>query len=588
GAPQAALCITSNGEAVVTTEITTDKARYAPGEAVRVTLCLAEGFALPNHCRLTVYAPGGGKTEEAADAPAIDAHTLQVTWQPPDSDFCGYLLRLTADAADGSEAAFETAVDVSSSWVRFPRYGYLWDFTKDADVECKIAALNRYHINGLQYYDWQYRHHMPLNKNRKKWQDWSARWIYGSVLQRYIAAAKAHNMSNMAYNMIYAANMTYLRDGSGVDPDWRLVKADGEDFTCEMSRTRGDVGVLQFFNILSPDWQRYIFKKEIEALDAMGFDGWHGDTIGEYGKMTTADGQALGADEDGKPVWFVKDGYTIFLNAAKAALEDRFLTFNPVGAQGIEKVSVSDVDVLYSEFWPWEKNRWGDAFDTYRALQVEIFDAAKLSGGKSLVLAAYVNYKASQPTFNEAAVRLLDALAFASGGARIALGNGDNMLSNEYFPGDVNKAMTGELRQKTVAMYDFVTAYQNLLRGGLTPADRTVVLGLVKHSTDGGSDTVWTFAMAGENIETLHFINLIGTDNLWRDEEQMKREPQPQQDIRVRYYTEFDIQLLFWASPDGETLAPQPLEFTVGRDDRGRCVAFTLPALAYWSMVFMR
>ena len=49
------------------------------------------------------------------------------------------------------------------------------------------------------------------------------------MLRRYIAAAKNRNMVNMAYNMIYAANMTYTRDGSGVDPAWRLVKADGED-----------------------------------------------------------------------------------------------------------------------------------------------------------------------------------------------------------------------------------------------------------------------------------------------------------------------------------------------------------------------
>ena len=85
-------------------------------------------------------------------------------------------------------------------------------------------------------------------------------------------------------NMIYAANKTYLRDGSGVDPAWRLINAKGEDFTCVMSQTRWQCWpILQFFNILNPEWQAYIFQTEIEALDAMGFDGWHGDTIGEYG-----------------------------------------------------------------------------------------------------------------------------------------------------------------------------------------------------------------------------------------------------------------------------------------------------------------
>ena len=100
----------------------------------------------------------------------------------------------------------------------------------------------------------------------------------------------------------------------------------------------------------------------------MGFDGWHGDTIGEYGKMTTVDGKALGTDENGQLIYYVKDGYTQFLNQAKAALGGHYLTFNPVGAQGIEKVSVSNVDVLYSEFWPWETSRWGQLFDDYYTL----------------------------------------------------------------------------------------------------------------------------------------------------------------------------------------------------------------------------
>ena len=520
--------------------ITTDKARYLPGETVQITLYSGNGFSLTDGCHLVVYAPEGIVFEGKVDTESLDepTHTMITSWQPPAEDFRGYLLQLSAPTADGDDLVFQIAVDVSSSWVRFPRYGYLWDFTENVTAEAKIEALNRYHINGLQYYDWQYRHHQPLSQDLEKWQDWSARWIYGDIVRRYIAAAKEHNMVNMAYNMIYAANKTYLRDGSGVDPAWRLINAKGKDFTCVMSQTRGNVGILQFFNILNPEWQAYIFQTEIEALDAMGFDGWHGDTIGEYGIMTTADGQPLGLDEQGNPIYRVKDGYTSFLNKAKAALGQRYLTFNPVGAQGIERVSVSDVDVLYSEFWPWEKSRWGEAFDNYATLQKEIFDAASLSGGKSLVVAAYVNYRAAQTTFNPAAVRLLDAVVYASGGSRIALGNGDNMLSDEYFPADVRKTMSEDLRKHTVKLYDFITAYQNLLRDGQIPAERTVSLESIPHSSTGQSDAVWTFAMADSTYEILHLINLTGTDNLWRDEAQTKAEPVLLQNVTVKYYTD--------------------------------------------------
>lgn len=557
---------------------------------MRVTLADAAGFSRTPCVRLTFYTPGTAKAEADARDVALDgqAGSLTFSWQPPENDFTGYLLGIGADAKDGQPLYAETAVDVSSAWVKFPRYGYLWDFTEAADAEGKIAALNRYHLNGLQYYDWQYRHHVPLSADPKKWQDWSGRWIYGGVLKRYIVAAKERGMANMAYDMIYAANRTYAYDGSGVSLAWRLLKADGGDFTCEMSRERGDVGILQFFNLLNPEWQAYLFPKIMEALDAIGFDGWHGDTIGEYGAMTAADGQPLGTDEQGNPVSLVKDGYTIFLNKAKAALGKRYLTFNPVGAQGIEKVSVSGVDVLYSEFWPWEKNRWGEVFDTYAALQKEIFDAARLSGGKSLVLATYVNYKAPQKTFNAPAVRLLDAVAYASGGARIALGNGDHMLSNEYFPGDVSKTMTADLKRETIAMYDFITAYQNVLRGGQTPSARTVVLENAAQSLAGQSGAVWTFTMAGGGFETLHCVNLTGTDNLWRDEEQTKRAPEALLNVRVRYYTELDVHELFLASPDGESLVPAAIAYTAGRDGRGRSITFTIPELRYWTMVFMR
>ena len=84
----------------------------------------------------------------------------------------------------------------------------------------------------------------------------------------------------MAYNMIYAANMTYLDDGSEVSPEWRLIKENGDDFTCDMDANLGKVGILQYFNPLNPDWQKYIFKKENEVFAAFPFDGWHGDTIG--------------------------------------------------------------------------------------------------------------------------------------------------------------------------------------------------------------------------------------------------------------------------------------------------------------------
>ena len=293
-------------------------------------------------------------------------------------------------------------------------------------------------------------------------------------------------------------------------------------------------------------------------------------------------------DEDGKPVHYVKDGYTIFLNKAKEALGDKYLVFNPVGAQGIEKVNVSDADVLYAELWPWDKNRWGQHYDTYNAIQREIFAAAKESGGKSLVVAGYVNYRAPGAYFNPAAVLLMDAVVFASGGARIEVGNGDRMLSNEYFPGDEKKAMGEALQAKVRRMYDFITAYENLLREGPAPVQRSIALDGVRQSSLGAGDAVWAFATATAGYEMLHLINLTGTDSDWRDEKQTKPEPTPIGSIPVKYHTEANVSAVYLASPDGEDIAPHALAFETGSDEKGSYITFTIPSLHYWNMVFMR
>lgn len=84
---------------------------------------------------------------------------------------------MTATGADDTHA--ETALDVSSSWTRFPHMGYVSHFkpTAPADITTGtsyesylsltpseyIAKLSQdYHINALQYSDWQYRHEQPV------------------------------------------------------------------------------------------------------------------------------------------------------------------------------------------------------------------------------------------------------------------------------------------------------------------------------------------------------------------------------------------------------------------------------------------
>lgn len=559
----------------------TEKSMYAPGETAVV--CLENLPAEATALRARLYS-----LERCVwdwQLPASKRFPLSL----PDADGRGYALEIEAlDEEQNVLTSAFTAVDVSSSWTKFPRYGYVWDFTPSADAESKADEMARYHLNGVQFYDWQYRHHRPLADDLSGWRDWSGRWISGDTVRAYLRAAHDRGMACMAYNMIYAANETYLTDGSGVQADWRLVRANGADFTCDMDAKLGPVGVLQYFNLLNPDWQNYIFAQENRVFEAFDFDGWHGDTIGENGPMRTADGGPLGYDADGKPIYLVKDGYTAFLNAAKAAIGDKYLAFNPVGAQGIENVNVSAVDVLYTEFWPWDRNANGRLYDDYYTLHRAILGACEQSGGKSLIVAAYVNYRNPKAAFNPAAVRMLDCVVFASGGSRIELGNGGNMLSDEYFPADGKKRMDDGLRSAVGRLYDFLVAYENLLRDGQRPVSRTVRLENLPVSTDGRSDTVWCFAKADSSTEIYHFLNLTGTDDGWRDEEQTKKPPIAHENVKTRLYTDYPVREVWLASPDGESPLPLPLEFQTGRDANGAYAEFTQPALEYWNLIFLR
>lgn len=559
----------------------TEKSMYAPGETAVV--CLENLPAEATALRARLYS-----LERCVwdwQLPASKRFPLSL----PDADGRGYALEVEAlDEQQNVLTSAFTAVDVSSSWTKFPRYGYVWDFTPSADAESKADEMARYHLNGVQFYDWQYRHHRPLAADLSGWRDWSGRWISGDTVRAYLRAAHDRGMACMAYNMIYAANETYLTDGSGVQADWRLVRANGADFTCDMDAKLGPVGVLQYFNLLNPDWQNYIFAQENRVFEAFDFDGWHGDTIGENGPMRTADGGPLGYDADGKPIYLVKDGYTAFLNAAKAAIGDKYLAFNPVGAQGIENVNVSAVDVLYTEFWPWDRNANGRLYDDYYTLHRAILGACEQSGGKSLIVAAYVNYRNPKAAFNPATVRMLDCVVFASGGSRIELGNGGNMLSDEYFPADGKKRMDDGLRSAVGRLYDFLVAYENLLRDGQRPVSRIVRLENLPVSTDGRSDTVWCFAKADSSTEIYHFLNLTGTDDGWRDEEQTKKPPIAHENVKTRLYTDYPVREVWLASPDGESPLPLPLEFQTGRDTNGAYAEFTQPALEYWNLIFLR
>ena len=108
-----------------------DKARYSPGDTV----------TLPCSLDITGYNGDILQLETLLfhnEAPVSKEETVlqknefinpKISFVTPQKDYTGYLVKVIVKDEEGKELATDTtAIDVSSSWIKFPRYGYLCDY----------------------------------------------------------------------------------------------------------------------------------------------------------------------------------------------------------------------------------------------------------------------------------------------------------------------------------------------------------------------------------------------------------------------------------------------------------------------------
>ncbi|WP_228202038.1 glycoside hydrolase family 66 protein, partial [Clostridium prolinivorans] len=147
----------------------TDKAMYSPQDGVKIQYVVknTSETARENlnvllkvtHLEEVIYEDTIGNLNLKAGEEIYAGYQ----WTTPERDFTGYLVEIGLGNNRGDFAVSDTiGVDVSSTWVKFPRYGYLADFGDKVDTSGKIEKMNRYHINGIEYYDWHFLHHQPL------------------------------------------------------------------------------------------------------------------------------------------------------------------------------------------------------------------------------------------------------------------------------------------------------------------------------------------------------------------------------------------------------------------------------------------
>ncbi len=377
---------TATGTAHVTRAYT-DKSTHEPGKQATITAeASTEGTVHFSVSHLGTEIDSGDATVENGKA----------TWSytTPNEDGQGYLV--TATGGDGTHA--ETAIDASTSWTRFPRMGYLSHFkptapegtdghtTYEAFLFQKpqdyIDKLSRdYHINALQYYDWQYRHEQPVAKGdlADKWPLWY-RDTYASkrTITDYIQDAKNANMGSLAYSMAYAANDNY--DTNTIKDEWRLredngsywVRDLGEQWWVPTPKGVDKPKSHQFMmNVNNENWRTYITGQYKTQKTEFKFDGTHIDTLGQTSKK----------DASGNPV-DLTDGLAALVDDTYKNVGGQVGINLPDGA-GSEKINKASAAYMYTELW--------DHNETNAQVASYLQSARNNAGNKPQIVAAYAN-----------------------------------------------------------------------------------------------------------------------------------------------------------------------------------------------------
>ncbi|GHV56178.1 cycloisomaltooligosaccharide glucanotransferase [Bacteroidia bacterium] len=539
--------------------LSTDKARYAPDETVTffIDRTIPAGSKVRYRHLSTIV----------AEEPVSDKSW---TWTPPATDFRGYSAEVYSIFEGKENIIASTGIDVSSNWTRFPRYGFLSSYNAKTETEINtvIDNLNRFHINGLQYYDWLFDHHKPLagtpSSPASSWPDLINRTNTRTTTDAYIAAAKKHNIASMWYDLCYGALSNAAADG--VQESWYL-------FT-DAAHTQKDAHVLNspfrssiyLINPNNQDWLNYFSARVKEVYDVYGFDGFHIDQLGSRGTRYDSNGAQVN----------LPDGFEKFIRKMKTDFPQKAHAFNAVSGYGQQKIASAGVDFMYNEIWGERPN--------YADLKTLIDENHSCNNNLNCVFAAYMNYDLGKQkgVFNPSGVLMTDAVMFAVGASHIELG--EHMLCNEYFP-NTNLTVDNALKKALLRYYDFLVIYQNILRDGGS-------FNTVDIATVGNTPSIAPWPPATGKITSLskkvgdrqivHLFNFVNAQHLqWRDLNGTQTEPRLQQKLPLQITVSQTVKKIWVATPDKEGRMFEEVEYT----QNAGVVNFTLPALKYWTMI---
>lgn len=495
---------------------------------------------------LTVWRLGERVAELAVSAPGV--HRL------PDLDDGSYGIELDVDGLTVARTAIEITADPRARL----RYGFVASYAPGKDVAAASRLARRLHLNGIQFYDWAYRH-ADLVGGGDVYTDALDQPIALDTVRQLVAAYRAVGTDSIGYAAVYAV-------GPNEWDDWKqhaLLRPSGEPYAL------GD-----FLFIVDPaarEWTAHFRADLSKSTAAVGFDGYHLDQYG-YPKFAST--------PDGTPV-DVAESFARLIEEVRAELPDARLIFNNVNDFPTWRTAALPQDAVYIE--PWVPN------DTLESLAQIVNRARASSAGQPVVLAAYQHIYDSVPARDaDRATALTMATLFSHGATQLLIGEDGRLLVDPYYVR--NQQADPETLDVLARWYDFVVEHDELLMDpgisevtssyvGEYNGDLDVLFSDVAVASTPLADTVWRRVTSSDRGLVVHLINLCGqTDTLW-DAARADVVSPGSGELRFRY-TRGRIPRVRVADPDGQS---RLIDVDV-RSDGDYAVA-VLPPLNIWQVV---
>jgi uncharacterized protein YegP (UPF0339 family) len=399
-------------------KVYTDKARYNPGNTVTITVAIQNSTSQAIGATLNLNITHLGTTTytntQSVTVPANSTLNKTITWTAPSTDYTGYLV-----AADLNDSVYvDSAVDVSSTATRFPRYGYTSDFSSgetQAQSQSLMNTLSQdYHIDMVQYYDWMYRHELDFpDSSSTSWNDLFGNTISQSTIQQRINAGHNNNQVAMAYQMANMALEGY--SSNGVSPQWGIYSSPtNHNISYDPSTPSTINSIMQLIFPLegnpgpimfdmfpgNVNWQNYIIGQYKSAINRLGFDGIQMDQMGNFW------GNSLKYNYSGSVI-DLADSFSSIVNNAKTQLTTNnsaknIVTMNIVNGATPSTDTFSSHDIINNANTDFDFSEIWENSPTYNSLK-QFVEYQKATNNKALEIAAYMNYYDNAGTAYDAA-----------------------------------------------------------------------------------------------------------------------------------------------------------------------------------------